>query len=36
MSKYFNKKHFKSKEEELEHENMGLRIENERLKKDGK
>ena len=33
MSKYFITKHFKSREEELEYENMRLRIENERLKK---
>ena len=33
MSKYFVTKHFKSREEELEYENMRLRIENERLKK---
>jgi transposase-like protein len=33
MSKYFIKKHFESKEEELEYEIMKLRIENERLKK---
>ena len=33
MSKYFTTKNFKSKEEELEYENMRLRIENERLKK---
>ena len=34
VSKYFNKKHFNSKEEELEYEIMKLRIENERLKKE--
>ena len=33
ISKYFVTKHFKSREEELEYENMRLRIENERLKK---
>ena len=33
MSKYYVTKHFKSREEELEYENMKLRIENERLKK---
>ena len=33
MSKYFVTKNFKSREEELEYENMRLRIENERLKK---
>lgn len=33
MSKYFVTKHFKSREEKLEYENMRLRIENERLKK---
>ena len=33
MTKYFTTKNFKSKEEELEYENMRLRIENERLKK---
>ena len=33
MSKYFVTKHFKSREEELEYENMRLKIENERLKK---
>ena len=33
MSKYYVTKHFKSREEELEYENMRLRIENERLKK---
>ena len=33
MSKYFVTKHFNSREEELEYENMRLRIENERLKK---
>ena len=31
--KYYVRKNFKSKEEELEYENMRLRIENERLKK---
>ena len=33
MSKYFVTKHFESREEGLEYENMRLRIENERLKK---
>lgn len=33
MCKYFVTKNFKSREEELEYENMRLRIENERLKK---
>ena len=33
MSKYFVTKHFETREEELEYENMRLRIENERLKK---
>ena len=33
MAKYYNKKYFKTKEEELEYEIMKLRIENERLKK---
>ena len=33
MSKYFVTKYFNSREEELEYENMRLRIENERLKK---
>ena len=33
ISKYYVTKHFKSREEELEYENMKLRIENERLKK---
>ena len=33
MTKYYVTKHFKSREEELEYENMRLRIENERLKK---
>jgi len=33
MSKYYITKKFKSREEELEYENMRLRIENERLKK---
>ena len=33
MAKYYITKHFKSREEELEYENMRLRIENERLKK---
>ena len=33
ISKYYVTKHFKSREEELEYENMRLRIENERLKK---
>ena len=33
MLKYYVTKHFKSREEELEYENMRLRIENERLKK---
>ena len=33
MAKYFTRKHFKSKEEQLEYENMKLRIENELLKK---
>ena len=33
MSKYQAKKYFKSKEEQLEYENMKLRIENELLKK---
>jgi transposase-like protein len=33
LSKIFNKKIFKNREEELEYENMKLRIENERLKK---
>ena len=33
LSKIFNKKTFKNREEELEYENMKLRIENERLKK---
>ncbi len=33
MSKYYVTKRFKSREEELEYENMRLRIENERLKK---
>ena len=34
MLKYYVTKNFKSREEELEYENMRLRIENERLKKD--
>lgn len=33
MAKYFTRKKFKSKEEQLEYENMKLRIENEMLKK---
>ena len=33
MTKYFTTKKFNSKEEELEYENMRLKIENERLKK---
>ena len=33
MAKYYITKHFKSREEKLEYENMRLRIENERLKK---
>ena len=33
MLKYYITKNFKSREEELEYENMRLRIENERLKK---
>lgn len=33
MAKNFTTKNFKNKEEELEYENMRLRIENERLKK---
>ena len=33
MAKYFTTKKFNSKEEELEYENMRLKIENERLKK---
>lgn len=33
MTKYFTIKKFNSKEEELEYENMRLKIENERLKK---
>ena len=33
MTKYFTKKHFDSKEEQLEYENMKLKIENELLKK---
>ena len=33
MAKYFTRKHFESKEEQLEYENMKLRIENELLKK---
>ena len=33
MAKYYLTKHFKSREEELEYENIRLRIENERLKK---
>jgi len=33
MVKYFTTKKFNSKEEELEYENMKLKIENERLKK---
>lgn len=33
MTKYYITKYFKSREEELEYENMRLRIENERLKK---
>lgn len=33
MAKYFIRKHFNSKEEQLEYENMRLRIENELLKK---
>ena len=33
MAKYYTTKKFNSKEEELEYENMRLRIENERLKK---
>ncbi len=33
MAKYYNKKHFDTKEEQLEYENMKLRIENELLKK---
>ena len=33
MAKYYITKNFKSREEELEYENMRLRIENERLKK---
>lgn len=34
ISKYYVTKHFKSREEELEYENMRLRIENKILKKD--
>ena len=33
IAKYFTTKKFNSKEEELEYENMRLKIENERLKK---
>ena len=33
MTKYFTRKYFESKEEQLEYENMKLRIENELLKK---
>ena len=33
LAKIYTKKKFKNKEEELEYENMKLRIENERLKK---
>ena len=33
LVKIYNKKNFKNREEELEYENMKLRIENERLKK---
>ena len=33
LAKIYNKKNFKNREEELEYENMKLRIENERLKK---
>ena len=33
LSKIYLKKHFKDREEQLEYENMKLRIENERLKK---
>ena len=33
MAKYFTKKNFESKEQQLEYENMKLRIENEMLKK---
>ena len=33
MAKYYTKKHFDTKEEQLEYENMKLRIENELLKK---
>ena len=33
LSKIYNKKMFKNREEKLEYENMKLRIENERLKK---
>lgn len=33
VAKYYNRKHFNSKEEELEYEIMKLKIENERLKK---
>ena len=33
MAKYFTTKKFNRKEEELEYENMRLKIENERLKK---
>ncbi len=33
MAKYYTKKKFDSREEQLEYENMKLRIENERLKK---
>ena len=33
MAKYYSKKHFDTKEEQLEYENMKLRIENELLKK---
>ncbi len=33
LAKVYSKKNFKTREEELEYENMKLRIENERLKK---
>ena len=33
LAKIYSKKNFKNREEELEYENMKLRIENERLKK---
>ena len=33
LAKIYSKKNFKNREEQLEYENMKLRIENERLKK---